>query len=171
MTDLFDRVATFSEDRAHRYTLVRRVQPYGFRTVAFVMLNPSTADETNDDPTIRRCIAYARAWNFERLVVGNLFAFRATDPRDMKAAADPVGTLNDAYLVEIAKRAELVVCAWGQHGKHRVRADHVAWMMRRFNDLHALELSNDGTPKHPLYLRGDLSASPWRARRAAEATR
>lgn len=163
MADLFS-APIFSSDRTHRYTLPRVVAP-GISTVAFVMLNPSKADEAQDDPTIRRCIGFARAWGYSRLLVGNLFAFRATDPREMKRAADPIGAENDEHLVRIASAADLVVCAWGQHGKFGGRADAVTWMLRRHRALHALELAGDGTPKHPLYLRGDLLPLPWKARR------
>lgn len=163
MSEILD-APVFSADRAHRYTLPRTIGS-GDRTVAFIMLNPSTADETQDDPTIRRCIGFARAWDFDRLIVGNLFAFRATDPREMKSAADPIGPDNDRWLLEIVKAADLVVCAWGQHGHYLERAAMVSWMLRKRTPLHAIELAKDTTPKHPLYLRGDLRPMLWRRMR------
>ena len=79
----------------------------------FVGLNPSTADETNDDPTIRRCIAFAREWGYARLHMANLFAFRATEPRDMMNASDPIGPENDKHLLTLANDSILTVAAWG----------------------------------------------------------
>lgn len=124
----------------------------------FVGLNPSTADETNDDPTIRRCIGFAKAWGFSGLVMTNLFAFRATDPKDMKRAADPVGTENDETLVKLAACCGLVVAAWGAHGSYRGRDREVRALLP---NLHYLKLTKDGHPSHPLYLPGDLTPQLW----------
>ena len=130
------------------------------RAVLFVMLNPSTADETADDPTIRRCIGFARAWGFSRLLVGNLFAYRATYPEDLRRAADPVGPGCDRELRNLAVRADLIVCAWGAQGGSRA-----SWV-RKFlasagKPMHHLGLTRDGQPKHPLYLRCDTQPQPW----------
>lgn len=170
MGDLFDS-PVFSADRVHRYTLPRVVnldterEGESERCVAFIMLNPSTADETKDDPTIRRCMGFARTWGYDYLLVGNLFAFRATDPRDMKLASDPVGPENDRWLLEIANAADLVVCAWGQHGHYQERAASVTWALRKHVALHAIELAKDGTPKHPLYLKAAREPFLWKAKR------
>lgn len=82
----------------------------------FVGLNPSTADELLDDPTIRRCVAFARSWGYGALCMTNLFAFRATDPDVMKSADDPVGPENDQHLQDLANGASVVIAAWGVHG-------------------------------------------------------
>jgi hypothetical protein len=142
--------AEFSPCRRYRYSLWRRWDdgPY----VMFVGLNPSTADETQDDPTIRRCIGFARDWGYGGLCMANLFAFRATDPADMKAAADPVGPENDASLERLACEAGLVVAAWGVHGTHLDRARQVA-AARVLGDFTVLGLTADGHPRHPLYLK------------------
>ncbi|MEP0894347.1 DUF1643 domain-containing protein [Leptolyngbya boryana FACHB-1624] len=84
----------------------------------FVGLNPSTADETHDDPTIRRCTKFAKDWGYSGLCMTNLFAYRATDPKEMIASVDSIGLENDQYLLEYAARAGIVVAAWGNHGTH-----------------------------------------------------
>lgn len=122
-------------------------------------LNPSTADETSDDPTVRRCIAFARAWGFDALCMTNLFAYRATDPHDMKQATEPIGEENDATLRTMARRAGVVVAAWGTHGTHlgRDRAVRAA-----LSSLHCLRLTKHGSPAHPLYLPASLRPQRWR---------
>lgn len=124
----------------------------------FVGLNPSTADETNDDPTIRRCIAFAKSWGHEALCMTNLYAFRATDPNDMFAAKEPIGAQNDSFLRDMASRAGIVIAAWGVHGAHRGRGTAVQKML---SPLHVLKLTKDGHPSHPLYLKKDLQPFPW----------
>lgn len=150
--------ALLSEDREYRYRLQRHwdaTKP----TVAFVMLNPSTADETDDDPTIRRCIGYAKEWGYGTLLVGNLFALRATDPSELRDHPDPVGPENDDHLRKICDRAELVVAAWGTDGSLRDRGKEAARMLDV--QLHALDVTKNGHPGHPLYLPGDADPEPW----------
>ena len=160
--DLFGAVkssAGFSDCRRYRYWLSRwwdeRREP-----LVVIGLNPSTADETADDPTIRRCIGYAKAWGHGGLVMLNLFAFRATDPRDMRAATDPVGPANDVTLTTQTE-GRRVLCAWGAHGGHLNRARRVAHLLAG-RDLVCLGRTKDGYPKHPLYLRADLVPEPYR---------
>lgn len=152
LTDGFDpkpRQTIFSPCRSYRYALWREwIGGEGY--AMFVGLNPSTADETQDDPTIRRCIAFAKAWGYAGLCMTNLFAFRATDPKDMKAAADPVGPDNNKHLGMLAQRAGVVVAAWGANGTHRGRDAEVRAMLDQA--LHCLALTKDGHPGHPLYL-------------------
>jgi len=149
--------ANFSPDRVYRYDLWRTwLGGDGF--AMFVGLNPSTADETQDDPTIRRCVAFAKAWGYAGLCMTNLFAFRATDPRDMKRASDPVGPQNDMVLKERAGRAGVVVAAWGAHGTYKNRA---WWVQGMLPKLHCLRLTKDGHPGHPLYLSKTLVPQPW----------
>ncbi len=104
--------ATFDPTRTYRFHLSRTWDPAG-PVVAFVMLNPSTADAHRLDPTVRRCVGFAAAWGFGALEVVNLFAFRATDPTDLSRCRDPVGTGNDRVVLEVARRADRVVVAWG----------------------------------------------------------
>lgn len=152
------RGAVFSDCGEYRYRL-HRTWDVEKPTVAFVMLNPSTADETSLDPTCRLCKNYAKRWGYGELVVGNIFAYRATDPDDLKAADEPVGPKNDRYLREICDDAELVVAAWGTHGAHRDRGQEVARTLDV--QLHALDTTQDGHPNHPLYQRKDLDPEPW----------
>jgi hypothetical protein len=124
----------------------------------FVGLNPSTADAMLDDPTIRRCIGFARSWGYGGLMMTNLFAFRATLPRAMKAAIDPIGPDNDQVLRTAYLNAGIVIAAWGAHGAHKGRDVAVRAMLPR---LHYLRLTQGGHPGHPLYLPGSLSPLAW----------
>lgn len=133
--------------------------------MAFLCLNPSTADEVQNDPTIRRCIRFAQDWGYDGLCMTNIFAFRATDPKDMKAALDPVGPDNDMWLKKIVDEALLVVAAWGTHGNFKGRDADVtkilySAMMRNGKDIRCLGLTKRGSPKHPLYLRKDSELIP-----------
>lgn len=149
--------AVFSPCRRWRYTLTREWIG-GDGVCAFIGLNPSTADETQDDPTIRRCINYAKAWGFGGLLMLNLFAWRATDPQDMLAADEPVGALNDEYL-RLIEDVPLAVAAWGTKGTHLNRERAVADRYR--GRLHVLRLTSGGHPEHPLYLPKSLRATRW----------
>lgn len=155
--------ANFSPCRTWRYTLHRSwadkplFGPVSLGIVLFVCLNPSTADELNDDPTVRRCIGYARAWGYNSLIMTNIFAFRATYPSDMKAAPDPVGPDNDKWLMDCAREAALVVAAWGNDGAYRGRSRQVVEMTARAGvQLMCLRITKAGEPEHPLYLPGKL---------------
>ncbi len=154
--------ATFSPDRAYRYGLWR-VWDEARPRVGFVMLNPSTADETKLDPTLRRVLGFAQAWGFGGFEVANIFALRSTDPKALYGAEDPVGPENDAQLDAFAARCAKVVAGWGVHGRLLWRGDAV---QRRFANagrpLHVLKLSQGGHPMHPLYLPGALTPVPWR---------
>lgn len=157
--DITQSTATFSPCRTYRYSLWRHWGPREGGYAMFVGLNPSTADETLDDPTIRRCIGFAKAWGYSGLCMTNLFAFRATDPEKMRSVEDPVGPENDAVLQQLAKDARVVVAAWGTHGAHRGRADQVLAMLP---NLHYLRLTKAGFPGHPLYLPQSLTPQPFR---------
>lgn len=160
-------------DDTYRYVLWRiwagasfdpspRVAPS--RLVNWIMLNPSTADGLHDDPTIRRCIGFARDWGYDGIVVTNLFALRATDPAELRKHAAPVGPLNDRYVLEQAHGAQLVVCAWGNDGGIRPwrRSRDVVAMLRNYGiTLHRLKWTQTGEPSHPLYLRGTLRPEVW----------
>lgn len=145
-------VATFSDCEAYRYLLTRVWDPSGRRAL-FIMLNPSTADEIKNDPTVERCERRSRALGFGAFRVCNIFAYRATDPRDMKAQSDPIGPGNDAAISESCAWADDVICAWGTHGAHMKRGDEVVELVKnaRVNPFH-LGLSKAGHPKHPLYI-------------------
>lgn len=153
------RETTFSACRTYRYALWREFGGLldDRRYVMFVGLNPSTADETNDDPTIRRCIGYTLAWGYGAVCVTNLFAFRATDPAVMLNADDPVGPDNDTHLVELARDADVIVAAWSNDGRHQDRDRVVRAMLPA---LHCLALTRAGQPAHLLYLKADLRPMP-----------
>jgi hypothetical protein len=129
----------------------------------FLMLNPSTADELKLDPSCTRARLYAERWGFGALIVTNLFGWRATDPADMKAARDPVGSANDSAIVAAAGEADIVVCAWGNHGLHRDRSGLVLKQLRKARiELHMLRLNGNGEPAHPLYLPATLEPLPFK---------
>lgn len=145
--------AVFNKARTHRYLLTRRWAPGD--PLVFVMLNPSTADALADDPTIRRCIGYARRESAAGIVVLNLFAARATDPRALTSHRDPVGASNDAFLARHAARRR-VIAAWGTHGRlHGRDAAVTATLGRVGTSLVCLGLTRDGLPRHPLYTGRD----------------
>ena len=148
-----DASADISDDGLYRYALYRRLS-MGERTVLFVGLNPSTADATKDDPTIRRCVGFARAWGFDWLLMGNLYAYRSTDPKVLPTVADPVGPFNHDRLKWMTHRAELVVAAWGkgQTACLNFNGDDVARWILSLPQTRCLGRNQDGTPKHPLYL-------------------
>jgi hypothetical protein len=155
--------AVFSACRTWRYRLDRDVATLAATrgAVRFVGLNPSTADETQDDPTIRRCKRFALDWGFGRLVMANAYAFRSTNPKGLWSAADPVGPENDAHLEAIAREVELVVCAWGAHARPDRVAAVLAALARAGRQPHALATTKAGAPGHPLYLPASLSPIPW----------
>ncbi len=149
--------AMFSDDRVYRYTLWRRWvgwrQPDA-KLCVFIGLNPSTADEREDDPTIRRCINYAKAWGYDGLVMLNLFAFRATDPVVLKAAPDPVGPENDRVIYQVCQEAPRIVACWGDHGVYKSRDVMVPFLLRdTLRKLYCFGRTRSRQPRHPLYLR------------------
>jgi hypothetical protein len=152
--------AVYSDCESYRY-LLTRTWGQG-RAVLFVMLNPSTATEVQNDPTVERCERRARALGFGAFRVTNIFAFRATDPKVMRSVADPVGPGNDAALLQSLDWADMVICAWGNHGLHRNRGAEVEALLRGTGaKLHHLGLTGHGQPKHPLYISYDRQPEPW----------
>jgi hypothetical protein len=158
------RQCQFSDDRKYRYTLWRGIADMFATEVEdrFLMvigLNPSTADETRDDPTIRRCIGFAQTWGFSALCMTNLFAWRDTLPENMKLATDPVGPDNDRWLTTIADEAGMILAAWGRHGSYLNRAHDV---MKLLPPMHRLKSNKDGSPMHPLYVPADTKPVLWK---------
>jgi len=135
------------------------------QTATFVMLNPSTADGKTDDPTIRRCVAFARSWGYDRMVAVNLFAYRATSPRDLLKLThkdNPVGTNNQYAIERETSEPGVVVCAWGAHGGH-LGQDETAlgWISAQ---TFCLGRTKDGHPRHPLYVAGTAELTSFRGR-------
>lgn len=147
------RNAMISDCGRYRYAL-SVLWDAGLEPCMFVMLNPSTADAFVDDPTLRRCKAFARGWGKGGVLIGNLFAFRATNPADLYDAPDPVGPANDAALLWMAKAARLRVYAWGAWPDAAGRAGQVKALLADRAPRH-LGLTATGAPRHPLYLPKD----------------
>jgi hypothetical protein len=153
--------AVYSDCEKYRYSLTREWDTTGKR-VLFVMLNPSTATEVQNDPTVERCERRARALGYGAFRVTNIFAWRATDPRDMKRATDPTGPENDATLVDGAAWADHIIAAWGAHGDHMARGFAVAEQLAALQvPLFHLGLTKAGHPKHPLYLPYLTQPEKW----------
>lgn len=148
--------AKLSDCRKYRYALWRTWDDSKSR-VMFIGLNPSTADEVTDDPTLVRCMNFAKSWDYGGVCMANLFAFRATDPLDMKASKDPVGSENDTWLTKLSKEAGLVVAAWGNDGSYLNRSQQVVELI---SDLNYLKMNKSGEPAHPLYLSSKLVPMP-----------
>lgn len=160
--DLFKNSgAEFSPCGQYRYRLWRRwtiTKPL----CLFIMLNPSTADEVENDPTVERCEQRARQLGYGGLMICNLFAFRATDPEKMKEAVDPVGPKNDLHLKLEAIRAGMVICGWGEHGKQLDRSKFVVDLLNQVKiPLYYLRLNKSGEPQHPLYIGYDQKPQLW----------
>lgn len=145
--------AVFSQDRKYRYALWRKWE--AITTYAlFIGLNPSTADEHEDDPTIRRCKRFAKDWGFGAVCMVNLFALRATDPWKMLAHNNPVGPENDMWIQKLSHDAGVIVCAWGAHGGYMQRNKQVLEMLGGY-ELMCLGFTKSGKPRHPLYIKAD----------------
>jgi hypothetical protein len=159
-----ERKTIFSFDRLYRYTLWREWDvgsltgcsddlPNSHAYLMVIGLNPSTADETKDDPTIRKCIGFAKRWGYGALCMTNLFAWRSTDPRQMKFAERPIGEDNQHHLLSCAYEAGMVLAAWGAHGKHMHQDLTVGdWLREIGTQLYCLKKNADGSPMHPLYV-------------------
>lgn len=117
----------------------------------FVMLNPSTADADVDDPTIRRCIGFAKLWGYGSLEVVNLFGLRSTNPDELRKCEDPVGPDNDAHVLLAASNANKIIVAWGTNGSYLGRGRKVSTLLYRHKPF-CLDISKAGHPKHPLYI-------------------
>jgi hypothetical protein len=144
--------AILSEDRKYRYVL-SRIWDESKPMIMIIGLNPSTADETKNDPTITRCINFAKSWEYGGVYMLNLFAFRATLPKDMIEEEEPIGNENDSYINKYSKLSEKVVCAWGNDGSYKNRSKEI---LSKINNLYYLKLNKSGEPSHPLYLNGNL---------------
>jgi hypothetical protein len=155
--------ATLSACGLYRYRLWRR---WGNgRHMTWLMLNPSTADAEADDPTIRKCVGFARRWGYEAIEVVNLFAWRATDPAALRLVDDPVGSENNAHIEEAARTAPLMVAAWGAgagapYSGIRARAEDVFVLLARRN-LRCLGRAENGAPRHPLMLKYATPLEPY----------
>ncbi len=149
---LVNKNATFSDCRKYRYGLSRTWNGKK-KTILFIGLNPSTANEKIDDPTIRRCINYAQNWGYGSLLMVNLFAYRATIPSELKNVKNPIGNDNDLQIIELSKKADIAVAAWGNEGTLLNRDKEVKKILP---NLMCLKINKSGQPSHPLYQKKDL---------------
>ncbi|MCC5974738.1 MAG: DUF1643 domain-containing protein [Rubellimicrobium sp.] len=153
--------AFYSPCESYRYLLTRVWAPAGGKAL-FIMLNPSTATEVQNDPTVERCERRARALGFGAFRVTNIFAWRATDPRQMRAVADPVGPGNDRAIADSLPWADAIIAAWGNHGAHLGRGAEVAGLLRASGrPVAVLGLTKAGHPQHPLYIGYDRRPVRW----------
>lgn len=165
-----DKGAVFDADRRFRYSLWRWWGEGNGQKCCFIMLNPSTADEDVLDPTVTRCVGFAQDWGFSGIMIANLFALRATDPKELyNCGVNPSGGVkNDQAIVAAALQSACVVCAWGVHGALWNRGEDVKELLRSFEPV-CLGVTKDGHPKHPLYLRKDTQRRPFGRRTLVEA--
>ena len=160
---ILKKSAVLSPDGLFRYSLARWWTGEDMipeHHVTWIMLNPSTADDEIDDPTIRRCMAYSIAWGYQGMTVGNLYAYRTPDPHALFKAQYPIGEDNDRWLGILGASAHMIVCAWGVHAQ-QYRSEQVRKFLQQFGATYALKLTKDGFPSHQLYLKGDLVPQPW----------
>ena len=149
--------ATFSNCRKYRYSL-SRIWDKKKKLVLFIGLNPSTADEEVDDPTIRRCVNYVQNWGYGGLMMVNLFAYRVTLPSGLKKVKYPIGEDNDKYIMTLSKKADITVAAWGNNGNLYGRDKQVFDLIP---NLMCLKLNKSGQPAHPLYLNKNLKLTKF----------
>ncbi len=154
--------AVFSACGLYRYRLERHFET-GDGKVLWVMLNPSTADAHRDDNTIRRVKSFSQAWGFRIALVGNVYAFRSTNPRGLRTADDPTGPDNVKHLQEMASEASLIVAAWGQHVLE-ADAEPVRGLLSRYGNVWCLGVGRGGKPKHPLMLPADTQCQLYMPR-------
>jgi len=157
------RSARFSACRKYRYSLAR-IWDDSLPRVLFVGLNPSTADDLCDDPTVRRCIGFADRWGYGGLTLVNLFAYRTTDPKGLADVRDPVGPDNDHWIAVEQARVESVVAAWGNRG---VLLNRDAVVLDTLEHAHCLGVTKAGCPRHPLYLAAETPLQKLDMRRLA----
>lgn len=155
------RQTILSADRRYRYQLWREWLPSNGiddGSVCFIGLNPSTADETKDDATIRKCVGFAKRWGKTSICMVNLFAWRATNPKDLQRVPFPIGGDTDEYLRKVAASIPLVVAAWGQFPQYNWRVKQI---QKIFGNMMCLGKCKDGSPRHPLYRAYETALEPW----------
>jgi hypothetical protein len=153
--------AAFSQDYLFRYRL-SRIFDEALPRINFLMLNPSTADAFKLDPTVRRCMGFAKLWGMGTVEVTNIFAYRSTDPKELYKVTDPVGSYNNKAILAASSAASMTVLAWGAHGSLHDRAHAVIDMLRANGHItHVLKLTKVGQPMHPLYMSADTKPFLW----------
>ncbi len=147
-----DRGAIFSGDRKYRYRLWRVLDTKNRKTLVFIMLNPSTADENKDDPTVRKCVGFAKKWGYSRVEIVNVNPFVTSSPKELMKSKDISGNPKDTIenFIGVNVKANCVVCAWGRYGNYFPRL--IETVALHFPTLKALRINKDGSPAHPLYI-------------------
>jgi hypothetical protein len=156
--------AVYSPCRHYRYMLHRRWEHASDRSIMFVMLNPSTATEDVDDPTVRKCRSYASRWGYNHLIIGNIMAYRATDPGMLRRVSDPIGPENHQHLRHaIGTYQPMLICAWGSLPKRLMHAETAVIALLREVAVtpYALRMNASGSPGHPLYLAMHTTPTAW----------
>jgi hypothetical protein len=164
LTNICTGGALFDDARVYRYRLWREWAPGAVR-ILWIMLNPSTADEVELDPTIRRCVGFTKRWGYGGIEICNIFALRSTDPLDLYGGwIDPIGRGNDETILSACKEASLIMAAWGVHGEFFNRGKAVEELLVNHGyEMKCLGTTKAGFPRHPLYVRGDTKPIPHRA--------
>jgi len=152
---MYNKGAVLSKNRLYRYVLWREWDVKK-ESCVFIALNPSTADENEDDPTLRRCVKFAKDWGFGKCIIVNLFAYRATNPNELKNQDKPIGYKNNHHIKTQAANAGMVVTAWGNHGSFLKRDEKVKKLLRSI-PLKCFKLTAKGQPAHPLYQPKEIS--------------
>lgn len=153
--------AMFSRGKRYRYLLRRRLSK-GNRVLLIIGLNPSTADGTKDDATVRRCVGFAKRMDYNTLTVVNLFALRSTDPRNLRHRKDPIGPLNDAWILRVTRKAHKIVLAWGAGADWAPERSNQLLSLLAHHDLYCFGTTKSGAPRHPLYLQSDTPLQRYR---------
>ena len=156
--------ATFDVSRRYRYQLTRSLEEHSQQSghVTFIMLNPSTANAAQDDPTIQACSQFTQKWGYNHLTVVNLFAYRTTRPLDLKRVTDPIGPDNNRYLLAATESATQIILAWGNWGSLFNRDQSVIKLLKRYEyKLYYLTRNHSGQPRHPLYIRRATRLKSW----------
>jgi len=148
--------AIISHCKKYRYVLWRNWDK-SKQSVMFIGLNPSKADIIQDDPTIYRCINFAKSWGYGGIIITNLFAYRTKDPRELKITNNPIGKDNDMWINKISKEDVFKVAAWGNHGTYLNRSENI---LKSISNLNCIKKNKSGEPSHPLYLKTDLKTIP-----------
>jgi hypothetical protein len=161
MLQAMERSATFDSTGCYRYYLGRHWSQAG-SSLTIIMLNPSQADASRDDPTLRRCIGLAQGWGFGAIAVVNLFAYRSPHPRVLRQVADPIGPGNNAALAEATQQADQILLAWGNWGGWLARDRAVLELLIPHQaKLRCLGRNRTGQPRHPLYIPRAAPLMPW----------
>lgn len=152
--------ATFDPAKTFRYTLWRNFVMDPKDACLWIMLNPSTADESTDDPTVRRCQQFSRAWGFDSCQVVNIFAYRSRDPNVLPDVSDPIGPENDDVLRREAAAASKIICAWGVNGSVNGRSTQLRVLLSAF-ECWCFGLTKNREPLHPLYQPAKIALVRW----------